>query len=311
MVSPPLRRLLEDRVSQLLADAEAAAGETLDRAVRECADRLNQSVRRLRQAEDVSGLGATLVDASSAFATGVALFRIADGSARLDGIRGMEAEEIPARFEIPLASAPAFAGAIETRDPVTAAAVPGEISSDVAGLLGHAADVRVVLVPIVTGDTVPAVLYTWGKVEQSALELLAQVTAGAWARLAAPPAEPASAAPLVTIAPAAEPAAARDSASWDALPHEDQQIHLRAQRFARVQVAEMRLFEAEAVQSGRARRDLYGTLAKSIGAARQQFQERFFARCPSMVDYLHLELVRTLAHDDAELLGTDYPGPLV
>jgi len=30
-----------------------------------------------------------------------------------------------------------------------------------------------------------------------------------------------------------------------------------------------------------------------------------------MVDYLHLELLRTLANDDSDLLGKDYPGPLV
>ena len=32
---------------------------------------------------------------------------------------------------------------------------------------------------------------------------------------------------------------------------------------------------------------------------------------PTMVDYLHLELVRSLANDDAILLGPNYPGPLV
>ena len=30
-----------------------------------------------------------------------------------------------------------------------------------------------------------------------------------------------------------------------------------------------------------------------------------------MVDYLHLELMRTLANDDADLLGKEYPGPMV
>jgi hypothetical protein len=30
-----------------------------------------------------------------------------------------------------------------------------------------------------------------------------------------------------------------------------------------------------------------------------------------MVDYLHLELVRTLANDDPELLGENYPGVIV
>jgi hypothetical protein len=73
----------------------------------------------------------------------------------------------------------------------------------------------------------------------------------------------------------------------------------------------MRLRDSQAVQTGRARRDLYGALRSSIDSARAGFRESFFAECPSMVDYLHLELVRTLANDDADLLGKDYPGPLV
>ena len=88
-------------------------------------------------------------------------------------------------------------------------------------------------------------------------------------------------------------------------------MHLRAQRFARVQVAEMRLYEPEAVQAGRTGRNLYETLHRNIDDARGEFQRSFFATCPSMVDYLHLELVHTLSNDDPELLGKDYPGPLV
>jgi len=56
---------------------------------------------------------------------------------------------------------------------------------------------------------------------------------------------------------------------------------------------------------------LYETLRGPIDAAREQFRKDFFAQCSSMVDYLDLELVRTLANDDAELLGTNYPGPMV
>jgi hypothetical protein len=73
----------------------------------------------------------------------------------------------------------------------------------------------------------------------------------------------------------------------------------------------MRLFQAEAVQSGRTHRNLYDALRKPIDAARETFRTQFFAPCASMVDYLHLELARTLAYDDADLLGTTYPGPLV
>jgi hypothetical protein len=112
---------------------------------------------------------------------------------------------------------------------------------------------------------------------------------------------------LVTI----EPAPPQPASAWDRLPAEEQRIHLRAQRFARVQAAEMRLFQADAVLAGRAGRDLYDTLRNSIDAAREAFRLSFFAPCASMVDYLHLELVQTLAHDDPDLLGNNYPGPMV
>jgi hypothetical protein len=316
MASSPLRQLLEDRVSQLLADADRVVGESRQRAVRDCADRLNQAVRRIRQADSVAGLGAALVDSAAAFASGAALFEIAGRGARLQKVCGVAEEGIPGTFEIPLALAPALAGAIETRDPVAAAAVPGEVSSAVVDLLGHAPDLRVFLVPIVVKDSVPGILYAWGNVEESALELLAQSAAAAWTSLVAP--QPASVPALVNIGvgvsserggAAAEPA--RQPASWEALSPDEQQMHLRAQRFARVQVARMQLSQADAVQSGRTRCDLYAGLREAMDAARFEFRERFFAPCPGMLDYLHLEMVRTLAHDDAELLGPDYPGPMV
>ena len=82
-------------------------------------------------------------------------------------------------------------------------------------------------------------------------------------------------------------------------------------RDASLATAGLRLHEGQAVQSGRVRRDLYGALREKIDNARSAFRDRYFISCPSMVDYLHLELVRTLAQEDADLLGKDYPGPLV
>ena len=163
------------------------------------------------------------------------------------------------------------------------------------------------------GDRVPAILYGWGNVQESALELLAQVAAGAWASLNVP--RLGSAPPLVEIegvpSVSAPPASAGQRNSWETLRPEEQQTHLRAQRFARVRVAQMRLSEAEAVQAGRSQGDLYAGLRDAIDAARLEFRDKFFVPCPGMVDYLHLEMVRTLANDDAELLGPDYPGPMV
>src|SRR5579885_2331759 len=72
-----------------------------------------------------------------------------------------------------------------------------------------------------------------------------------------------------------------------------------ARRFAKVKVAEIRLYQAPAVESGRAARDVYGALKPHIDAARKAFAERFLQNGNRAADYLHLELVRVLANDDA------------
>jgi hypothetical protein len=99
--------------------------------------------------------------------------------------------------------------------------------------------------------------------------------------------------------------------AWPQLSKEEQDFHIKAQRFARVRVAEMRLYQSEAVKEGRAAANLYTRLKGEIDAGREAFRTEFMDRCPSMVDYFHLELVRTLANEDETLLGSDYPGPLV
>ena len=298
----PLRQLIENRLSQLTAETENLFAETREQARREMADQLNQAVRRLRQSASLDELSATLADAAGAFAAGTILFRV-------DGVVAKSE-----KMEIPLASAAALRGAIDTRDPVIAAATAGELPAELLELVGQTADGRVFIFPVVVRDGVPALLCTWDGVQGSSVELLTQVAAAAWNIMAAPPvadlikiapAIPVVSAP-VALAPVRKPAQA---SNWDLIPAEEQQVHLRAQRFARVQVAEMRLFETDAVYLGRERHTLYDALRNLIDPAREAFQKQFFATCPSMVDYLHLELVRTLANDDPELLGKDYPGP--
>jgi hypothetical protein len=305
--SPSLRQVWEERFSQLFSEMEtlcdARVAEARERARRDAAGELNQAVRRIRRAADVEDLGATLVDTAGGFASAVALFRVEGPIARGARVRGVP-EETAERFgalEIPLRDAAALAGAAESGEPMVAAATGLEVSPALADLLGHGPADRVSLFPVAPHGRVAALLYAWGAVEGPVLELLAEAAAAAWSGFA-PPAPSG----LVTIATARE----EPAAAWDLLSAGDRQTHLRAQRAARVRVAEMRLYQAAEVQAGRARGDIYGALRKSIDDARAEFRETYFARCSNMVDYLHLELVRTLAHDDAELLGRDYPGAL-
>jgi hypothetical protein len=97
----------------------------------------------------------------------------------------------------------------------------------------------------------------------------------------------------------------------DSLSPADRSLHLRAQRFASVQVAEMRLYQPAAVDAGRAQGDLYSALEEPSQSARQTFRQTFVSATPTMADYLHEELLRTLAKNNAATLGEKYPGPLV
>jgi hypothetical protein len=313
--TPSLRQLWEERCSQLLSEVEAlcdaqAAGkvaEARDRARSETAGELNQAVRRIRRSADLAELGATLVDAAGAFASHVALFRVEGELAHGVRMRGVPVETAE-RFEtleIALREAAALAGSAASGDPVVAATTGSEVSQALADMIGHDPGARASIFPVAPRDRVTALLYAWGAVETPSLELLAEAAAAVWSGFAPP-----TPAGLVAIAPAPKAPAGGPAAAWELLPAEHRQTHLRAQRAARVHVAEMRLYQAAEVQAGRARGDIYAALRKPIDDARAAFREHYFARCPNMVDYLHLELVRTLAHDNPELLGKEYPGPL-
>jgi len=286
------RQLLEDRFAQLSSDLETLFAESREHTRREFAEQLNQSVRRLRLASNPDDLCATLADSAARFASGAILFRVEDRVARNP------------RIDVPLSEAPALAGAVDMHDPLVALATPAEVGAPLVELLGHDAAARAHLFPVTVRDVVPALVYAWGMVQGPAIELLTQVAAAVWTAIPLPKPD------LVTIAPAATPTAPKPAPTWDDLPAAEQRTHLRAQRFARVHVAEMRLHHAEAVQSGRIRRNLYDALRQPIDTARDTFRTQFFT-CPSMVDYLDLELSRTLANENPELLGQSYPGPLL
>jgi hypothetical protein len=295
------RQLLEERISQISGELDTLFESSRVDASRELAEQLNQAVRRLRIAPDAGELCATLAGAAERFATGSALFRIEGDQA------------VSERISIALSAAPALAAAAASRDPQIAAATPGEVSAELAAMFEHAPETRAYVFPLDIRDQVPALIYCWGTVQAAGIELLAQVASAVWSALPEPVPlrlpEVEAPAQLVTIALAAAPKPA--AFSWDALPSGEQQLHLRAQRFARLKASEIRLYQADLVQSGRNHRNLYELLRQPIDAARETFQTQFFAPCGSMVDYLHLELIRTLANDDTDLLGSTYPGPLV
>jgi hypothetical protein len=231
-----------------------------------------------------------------------------------DRIRGEEAtRELPGELE--LASAPAIAGAVESGDVMVTVRSGGELSLPLAEFFGPDPTRKVYLFPLTTRQRVVAVLYADGGVQgpdQNGLELLTSLAAMSLEiHLLDAERRPVN---VVTVGgqdqkKAADPGVGQSN-NWASLSKEDQDLHLRAQRFARVKVAEIRLYKSQAVKAGRANQSLYVQLKPEIDAGRESFRDQYLTASPTMVDYFHVELLRTLANDDASLLGADYPGPL-
>ena len=200
-------------------------------------------------------------------------------------------------------SAPALASLFEAGEPVAAALTPGQLSPSLAQTL-DVANGTAYLFPLKVRQEVVAAMAAAGEVKAGAMEAICEAASLKLEILLPPPPAPAPPPP----APVKE--ARREPSAWDSLPPETQRVHLQAQRFSRVKVAELRLYHAEKVRDGRARSDLYGALQSEIDGLRSEYQKDFVST-PTMVDYLHLELLRTLAHDDDRLLGETYPGPLI
>lgn len=339
---------VESRVTAAIAAAvRGAVTDAIGESRRALAEELNQGVRRLRQAADADDLYSTLLDVTLPFCEQAAIFSVHDKRARAERMRrpaGVHAGEdgaaasLPA-LEFPVSEAAAFATALDTRDPVIAMCTPAEVSAALVQLLNHTRDESAYLFPLAAGETVAGIFYASSHVQAPPLELFSEVAGlqlrilAAWAVGAAgsevsvdaavAEADEKPADPLVTISgyflkqPKAAAASASDAGApsrrnewWDLSP-KDQQMHVAAQRFARVQIAEMRLARPDAVRSGRVARDLYSAFKEPIDAARETFREKHMTKSPTMVDYLHLEVLRSLADNDANLLGPSYPGPLV
>ena len=300
-----IEQVIEDRFQETEARVAEAFSWELEARLsglrsalrRELGDRFNQSLRRLRKSESETELYANLLDATGSFCRRAALLRVDGAVLRCIGSHDFAADAGGqlSDVEVPLASAPALRSAVEAKDTTLAARVAAELSEPLTGFFGEAPERQASLFPVVVHEKTAAILCADGgdaDLDAGSLELLTMLAASTLeARATAPQAAPQFDAPE--------------------LPPEERGTHLRALRFARVQVAEMRLYKANAVREGRAQKDLYTALKEDIDAAREAFRLNFVAGHASMADYLHLELVRTLANDDPLLLGPGYPGPLV
>jgi hypothetical protein len=91
-----------------------------------------------------------------------------------------------------------------------------------------------------------------------------------------------------------------------ALSEEDADVHRKAQRFARLLVDEIKLYNQAKVAEGRKNRDLYDRLKEDIDKSRATYKKRYGNTAAANVDYLQAEIVRSLAEDDIAVMGPNF-----
>ncbi len=123
-------------------------------------------------------------------------------------------------------------------------------------------------------------------------------------------AEPEVAAPageaVEELVPAIATPAEIPQASTPALSPEDQDIHRKAQRFARLLVDEVKLYNQAKVSEGRKHKDIYDRLKEAIEKSRGTYQKRYGNTVAVAGDYFQHELVRSLAEDDVSIMGANF-----
>jgi hypothetical protein len=129
--------------------------------------------------------------------------------------------------------------------------------------------------------------------------------------VATKPAEPEPTAEVVEVAHAASASAAASAPAAAADPFaglspEDADTHRKAQRFARLLVDEIKLYNQAKVAEGRRHKDLYDRLKDDIEKSRATYQKRYGSTAAAAGDYFQKEVIRSLAEDNLTVMGSSF-----
>ncbi len=285
------RKAVDEQLTSLALTLKDQAAKSR----RDLTGQLSQHFRRLRTFENERTWIDAVLDACAPFSFRSVFFIVSKGNLEWKAARNVE---VKAGIAVRLDQAPAFAAAFESAEITVALKTSGELSKALSNSLGEEPQERITLAPISANGRVLAILYA-EDADAAGLELIS-IMAGSTLE-AHQRQSKASDTGLLQIAPAA----------GSGMSLEDEELDFRAQRFARLRVSEIRLYETVKVQDGRQSKTLYRTLQLRIDDAREAYRNQFAAASSTLVDHLDREFVRTLAQGDRELMGPDYPGPIL
>jgi DNA gyrase/topoisomerase IV subunit B len=194
-----------------------------------------------------------------------------------------EAPSYPAAHTVPLYHDPFASHAPEHA--MAAAASAGEASASAATA---AVEVPIPIpVPTAAAEGVTAEASAIVEVQSAAVEV-----------------DPALAEPLPSGH--AETKSTPETAPVSSTSPEDQGVHRKAQRFARLLVDEIKLYNQAKVAEGRKNKDLYDRLKQAIEKSRGTYQKRYGNTVAASGNYFQHEIIRSLAEDDLSIMGANF-----
>lgn len=285
-------------------------------------DLLYAAVSSIYDAAGQADILKAMLDGSAQFTARAALFVVKAGNLAAWQARGFERDLKGAN----ISGASGLAGrALQDKEPVSAAAA--EFDSGFISTHGNPFDGNATLHPLVVRDKVAAVLYTDagtdmdGHSDQSAVRVLVR-SASSWLEIIAlrksggavadtAPPEPVATAPspvqptpVAAPEPPPPPPAAAPAASG--LSPEDQEVHKKAKRFAKLLVDEIKLYNQAKVTEGRQNKDLYTRLKEDIDKSRATYDKRYGTTAAGSAGYFSAEVIRILADNDPSALGEGF-----
>jgi len=274
-------------------------------------DLLNAAAAAIHESGSQADILRHLLEGEARFAGRVALF-VVKGNA-ISGWQGIGFEDNDAIKALSIQTGSGLVGkAIQARNPAAGSAQ--EFDAGFVKSMKAPADGQCLVLPLVVKDKVAAVIYAdagtvpGGTLDSSGLQALTRFAA-IWLELAAlrkaagstaaeDVAQPQPAAAMATSAPASAPASAGS---------EEDELHKKARRFAKLLVEEIKLYNQPRVEEGRQHKDLYDRLKVDIEKSRSTYDKRYAESAVASADYFTQELIRILADNDASLMGAGFP----
>ncbi|HEY2914331.1 MAG TPA: hypothetical protein VGK21_13295, partial [Candidatus Angelobacter sp.] len=202
--------------------------------------------------------------------------------------------------------------AIQARNPASGSAQ--EFDAGFVRSMKAPADGQCLVLPLVVKDKVAAVIYAdagtvpGGALDSSGLQALTRFAA-VWLELAALRKVGGSSATeeAAPVQPAAAMAASAPASAPTSSGSEEDELHKKARRFAKLLVEEIKLYNQPRVEEGRQHKDLYDRLKVDIEKSRSTYDKRYAESAVASADYFTQELIRILADNDASLMGASFP----